>query len=191
MGGWLSQTQPILRSADGDKKYFTRPILPTTTKTKTQTKCLKNLIYAIFLKSWGLTHSKYDDRYLTLVILFTLGTWSPWLPCSSHTFSSTGPSVSPFRDFFGYGRRVVYIIRGLILELTVEKKRTNVTNVTFHLFRLLIWGGVWKFKGQRHINATNVVLHLLTLHTGSLSRFLVVEGGCKLTNKKKDQLTNC
>ena len=26
--------------------------------------------------------------------------WSPWLPCSSHTFSSTGPSVSPFRDFF-------------------------------------------------------------------------------------------
>ena len=26
--------------------------------------------------------------------------WSPWLPCSSPTFSSTGPSVSPFRDFF-------------------------------------------------------------------------------------------
>jgi len=25
--------------------------------------------------------------------------WSPWLPCSSPTFSSTGPSVSPFRDF--------------------------------------------------------------------------------------------
>ena len=25
--------------------------------------------------------------------------WSPWLPCSSHTFSSTGPSVSLFRDF--------------------------------------------------------------------------------------------
>ena len=24
---------------------------------------------------------------------------SPWLPCSSQTFSSTGPSVSPFRDF--------------------------------------------------------------------------------------------
>ena len=43
----------------------------TTTKTNTQTKCLKNPIYAIFLKSWWLTHSKYDDRYLTLVILFT------------------------------------------------------------------------------------------------------------------------
>ena len=24
---------------------------------------------------------------------------SPWLPCSGHTVSSTGPSVSPFRDF--------------------------------------------------------------------------------------------
>ena len=28
-----------------------------------------------------------------------LSPWSPWLPCSSHTYSSTGPSVSPFRDF--------------------------------------------------------------------------------------------
>ena len=44
----------------------------TTTKTNTQTKCLKNPTYAIFLKSWWLTHSKFDDRYLTLVILFTL-----------------------------------------------------------------------------------------------------------------------
>ena len=25
---------------------------------------------------------------------------SPWLPSSGHTISSTGPSVSPFRDFF-------------------------------------------------------------------------------------------
>ena len=25
---------------------------------------------------------------------------SPWLGCYGHTFSSTGPSVSPFRDFF-------------------------------------------------------------------------------------------
>ena len=25
---------------------------------------------------------------------------SPWLPCSSHRISSTGPSVSPFRDFY-------------------------------------------------------------------------------------------
>ena len=27
-------------------------------------------------------------------------TYLPWLACSSHTISSTGPSVSPFRDFF-------------------------------------------------------------------------------------------
>ena len=44
------------------------------TKTKTQTKCLRNPTYAISLKSWWLTHFKYDDRYLTLVILFTLVT---------------------------------------------------------------------------------------------------------------------
>ena len=25
---------------------------------------------------------------------------SPWLGCSGHTFSSAGPNVSPFRDFF-------------------------------------------------------------------------------------------
>ena len=49
----------------------TKTMTKTTTKTKTQKKCLKHPTYAIFLKSWWLTHSKYDDRYLTLVILFT------------------------------------------------------------------------------------------------------------------------
>ena len=34
-------------------------------------KCLKQWAYAIFLKSWWLIHSKHDDRYLSLVILFT------------------------------------------------------------------------------------------------------------------------
>ena len=75
----------------------TKTMTKTMTKTKTQTKCLKNPTYAIFLKSWWLTHSKYDDRYLTLVILFTLVTW---LACSGHTISSTEPSVSPFWDFY-------------------------------------------------------------------------------------------
>ena len=32
---------------------------------------MKYPAYAIFLKSWWLIHSKYDDRYLNLVILFT------------------------------------------------------------------------------------------------------------------------
>ena len=51
---------------------FTRPIQrKTMTKTTTQKKRVKHPTYAIFLKSWWLTHSKYDDRYLTLVILFT------------------------------------------------------------------------------------------------------------------------
>ena len=49
----------------------TKTMTKTKTKTKTQKKCLKHPTYAIFLKSWWLTHSKYDDRYLTLVILFT------------------------------------------------------------------------------------------------------------------------
>ena len=42
---------------------------------------------------------------------------SPWLGCSGYTFSSTGPSVSPFRDFFfqpsQYG--IVLIIWGIVL----------------------------------------------------------------------------
>ena len=44
---------------------------------------------------------------------------SPWLPCSGHTISSTGPSVSPFRDFFSpfffssrnYGLQSPYWVR--------------------------------------------------------------------------------
>ena len=35
---------------------------------------------------------------------------SPWLACSGHTISSTGPSVSPFRDFFVDFRRSYAIV---------------------------------------------------------------------------------
>ena len=52
-------------------RYIYKDNEKTTTTTKTKTKCLKNPTCAIFLKSWWLTHSKYDDRYLNLVILFT------------------------------------------------------------------------------------------------------------------------
>ena len=68
----------------------------TTTKTKTQTKCLKNSTYNI----WNL-----DDLFSPNMMIDT-SPWSscscrsPWLPWSSHKISSTGPSVSPFRDFF-------------------------------------------------------------------------------------------
>ena len=40
-------------------------------KDKDTYKVPENPTYAIFLKSWWLTHSKHDDRYLTLAILFT------------------------------------------------------------------------------------------------------------------------
>ena len=30
---------------------------------------------------------------------------SPWLPCSGHTVNSTGPSVSPFRDFLNVHKK--------------------------------------------------------------------------------------
>ena len=40
-------------------------------KDKDTDKVPENPTYAIFLKSWWLTHSKHDDRYFTLVILFT------------------------------------------------------------------------------------------------------------------------
>ena len=68
----------------------------TTTKTKTQTKCLKNSTYNI----WNL------DDFLSPNMMIDTSPWSscsrrsPWLPWSSHKISSTGPSVSPFRDFF-------------------------------------------------------------------------------------------
>ena len=38
----------------------------TKMTTKTQTKYLKHPTYAIFLKSWRVTHSKYDDRHLVI-----------------------------------------------------------------------------------------------------------------------------
>ena len=65
----------------------TKTLIKTTTKTKTQAKYLKQPTYVIFLKSWWLTHSKYDDM-------------STWLPCFGPPISSTGTSVSSFRDFF-------------------------------------------------------------------------------------------
>ena len=61
-------------SENTNTKTKTMTKTKTKTKTKTQKKCLKHPTYAIFLKSWWLTHSKYDDRYLTLVILFTPAT---------------------------------------------------------------------------------------------------------------------
>ena len=60
----------------------------TTTKTKTQTKCLKNPTFT-------------PDDLLIPNMMIDISPWSscscqsPWLPCFGHTISSTGP----FRDF--------------------------------------------------------------------------------------------
>ena len=58
---------------------------------------------------WKTQHMLYfwnpDDLLIPNMMIDT-SPWSscsrqsPWLPCSGHTISSTGPSVSPFRDFF-------------------------------------------------------------------------------------------
>ena len=71
----------------------------TTTKTKTQTKCLKTQHMLYF---WN-----PDDLLIPNMMIDTspwscCSRWSPWLACSGHTISSTGPSVSPFRDFLIY-----------------------------------------------------------------------------------------
>ena len=68
----------------------------TTTKTKTFTKCLKTQHMLYFLNP--------DDLLIPNMMIDTspwpsCSSQSPWLPCSGHTISSTGPSVSPFRDF--------------------------------------------------------------------------------------------
>ena len=58
--------------------------------------------------AWKTQHMLYfwnpDDLLIPNMMIDT-SPWSscsrqsPWLPCSGHTISSTGPSVSPFRDF--------------------------------------------------------------------------------------------
>ena len=71
----------------------------TTTKTKTQTKCLKTWHILYF---WN-----PDDLFISNMMIDT-SPWSscsrqsPWLPCFGHTISSIRPSVSPFQDFVCY-----------------------------------------------------------------------------------------
>ena len=58
--------------------------------------------------AWKTQHMLYfwnpDDLLIPNLMIDTspwssCSRWSPWLPCYGHTISSTGPSVSPFRDF--------------------------------------------------------------------------------------------
>ena len=59
--------------------------------------------------AWKTQHMLYfwnPDDLLIPNLMIDTSPWSscsrksPWLDCSGHTISSTGPSVSPFRDFF-------------------------------------------------------------------------------------------
>ena len=56
---------------------------------------------------------------------------SPWLACSGHTFSSTGPSVSPFRDFFTVVQKIVKRT-----HISVESNQNGVFGGTVRRGRL-------------------------------------------------------
>ena len=68
--------------------------------------------------AWKTQHMLYfwnPDDLLSPNMMIDTSPWSscsrrsPWLPCSSHRISSTGPSVSPFRDF-STGDRELWIL---------------------------------------------------------------------------------
>ena len=70
--------------------------------------------------AWKTQHMLYfwnPDDLLSPNMMIDTSPWSscsrrsPWLPCSSHKISSTGPSVSPFRDFLtGFTIELVMMI---------------------------------------------------------------------------------
>ena len=64
---------------------------------------------AIFLKSWWLTHSKYDDRYLTLVILFMPVTLVTLFRLYNQFYRAECITVSGFLSFHFYLQKSDYI----------------------------------------------------------------------------------
>ena len=68
---------------------------------------------------------------------------SPWLLCSSLTFSSTGPSVSPFRDFFfSYWR---HDIRNENIGSAFFKQLVYAMDIEFYILRhqdAVIWSSL-------------------------------------------------
>ena len=121
----------------------------TTTKTKTQTKCLKNPTYAIFLKSWWLTQSKYDDRYLTLVILFTLVTQVTLFRSYNHFYRAECIAVS---GFFFKTRCTNPTLLNVIWRVTCLQpaqmffSTLDTSSLQYqHLFLPISIGGFWKY----------------------------------------------
>ena len=89
-----------IQKSQEDTNTKTMTLTMTTRNTKTQTKCLKTPNMILYFLN--------PDDLLIPNMMIDTSPWSscsrrsPWLPCSGHRISSTGPSVSPFRDFSSF-----------------------------------------------------------------------------------------
>ena len=90
--------------------------------------------------AWKTQHMLYfwnpDDLLIPNMMIDTspwssCSCWSPWLACSGHTISSTGPSVSPFRDF---------LLAYHILILSALDLQTNLSKYIYDVFKTT-WKG--------------------------------------------------
>ena len=99
--------------------------------------------------AWKTQHRLYfwnlDDLFIPNMMIDT-SPWSscslrsPWLPCSGHTISSTGPSVSPFRDFsspfLSPPQKKTHFPSPNILLLFLLLKKNIVSSFSFPVFLL-------------------------------------------------------
>ena len=93
---WKLMMKAIQKSSENTNTK-TKTMTKTTTKTKTHTKCLKTQHMLYF---WNPDDLRIPNMMIDTSPWPSCSRQSPRLPCSGHTISSTGPSVSPFRDFF-------------------------------------------------------------------------------------------
>ena len=106
----------------------------------------ENPTYAIFLKSWWLTHSKYDDRYLTLAIVFKPVTrvtlfrsYDQFYRAECITvsgfltlFQKLWPPLPPlcFEHLVAFFWQTLSISCQCLLQRKVEKMRSSVETIT-------------------------------------------------------------
>ena len=121
----------------------------TTTKTKTQKKCLKHPPYAIFLKSWWLTHSKYDDRYLTMVIVFKPVTLVTLFRSYDQFYRAECITVSGFFELNSWWPITSYNLHTrLSFNLCEEKVSSPIAS--FSISKGKPEGVAWNIKDQSH-----------------------------------------
>ena len=65
----------------------------------------KMLVHQHMLYFWNPNDSLIPNMMIDTSPCSSCSSQSPWLPCSGHTVSSTGPSVSPFRDFLNVHKK--------------------------------------------------------------------------------------